>query len=64
MKDFHHPNVLQILGISLETEDGLPYIVLPYMANGDLKTFLKNKRPEALVVDQFPKVNIIHTDLY
>ena len=56
MKNFHHPNVLQVLGISLETEDGLPYIVLPYMANGDLKTFLKNKRPDALVVDQFPKV--------
>lgn len=56
MKDFLHPNVLQVLGISLETEDGLPYILLPYMANGDLKTFLKSKRPEALVVDQFPEV--------
>ena len=56
MKDFFHPNVLQVLGISLETEDGLPYIVLPFMANGDLKTFLKSKRPDALVVDQFPEV--------
>ena len=59
MKNFHHPNVLQVLGISLETEDGLPYILLPYMANGDLRTFLKSKRPEALVVDQFPEVFII-----
>ena len=59
MKNFHHPNVLQVLGISLETEDGLPYIVLPYMANGDLRRFLKNKRPEALAVDQFPEVLII-----
>ena len=59
MKNFHHPNVLQVLGISLETEDGLPYIVLPYMVNGDLRRFLKNKRPEALAVDQFPEVLII-----
>ena len=56
MKDFLHPNVLQVLGISLETKDGLPYILLPFMANGDLKKFLKSKRPEALVVDQFPEV--------
>ena len=56
MKNFHHPNVLQVLGISLETENRLPYIILPFMANGDLRTFLKNKRPEALAVDQFPEV--------
>ena len=56
MKDILHPNVLQVLGISIETKDGLPYILLPFMANGDLKKFLKSKRPEALVVDQFPEV--------
>ena len=64
MKNFQHPNVLQVLGISLETEDGLPYIVLPYMANGDLRTFLKSKRPEALTVDQFPEVLLIYTCYY
>ena len=56
MKKFDHPNVLKVLGISLETEDGLPFILLPYMANGDLKNFLKSKRPDTLTVDKFPKV--------
>ena len=56
MKNLDHPNVLKVLGISLETEDGLPFILLPYMANGDLKNYLKSKRPDTLAVDKFPMV--------
>jgi len=56
MKNFDHPNVLKVLGISLETEDGVPFILLPYMANGDLKNFLKSKRLDTLTVDKFPRV--------
>ena len=39
MKHCDHPNVLSVLGVSLDTdhEGGLPFIVLPFMANGDLK---------------------------
>ena len=39
-------NVLTVVGVVLNTdhECGLPFIVLPYMANGDLKGYLKNKR--------------------
>ena len=44
MKHFDHINVLGLIGICLNTPDHIPYIVLPYMANGDLRTFLRNKR--------------------
>ncbi|XP_065912513.1 hepatocyte growth factor receptor-like [Dysidea avara] len=46
MKSLHHDNILKILGVCLETDiqGGTVYIVLPYMVNGDLKTYLKNKR--------------------
>ena len=44
MLDFDHPNVIKLLAVCFNTQDNLPLIVLPYMANGDLKSFLQHKR--------------------
>jgi len=41
MKDFHHRNVLRIVGVSFEV-DGSPMVILPYMANGDLRQHIMN----------------------
>jgi len=61
MKNFHHPNVLNILGVGFDTdsEGGRPFIILPFMVNGDLKTFLKNKRQKAKIVDHLPQVGVV-----
>jgi len=58
MIKFDHPNVLSILGVSLDTDHqgGLPFIILPFMVNGDLKTYLKNKRQRSTDIDHLPKV--------
>ncbi|XP_040055764.1 tyrosine-protein kinase receptor TYRO3 [Gasterosteus aculeatus] len=44
MKDFHHPNVIQLIGVSLQRRPGwrlpVPMVVLPFMEHGDLHTFL------------------------
>ena len=57
MKNFNHPNVLNILGVGLDADnDGLPFIVLPFMANGNLKMYLQNKRLKITNVDQLPEV--------
>ena len=58
MLDFHHPNVLRLVGVCFDTEDNLPIIVLPFMANGDLKSFLKTKRSNATSKTGFPDVSI------
>ncbi len=42
MKNFEHPHVLQLLGIAMST-DRYPMVVLPYMANGDLRSYVKEK---------------------
>ncbi|XP_041669091.1 tyrosine-protein kinase receptor TYRO3, partial [Cheilinus undulatus] len=44
MKDFHHPNVIQLIGVSLHRRPGqrlpIPMVILPFMKHGDLHTFL------------------------
>ena len=58
MLGFDHPNVLKLLGVCFDTSDGLPLIVLPYMENGDLKSYLLSKRGKTSVVNLkfFPEV--------
>ena len=56
MKDFKHPNVLSLTGVCFDTPDGIPYIILPYMANGSLKDFLKRNRVHVTDVDTIPEV--------
>nr|CAB38028.1 scavenger receptor tyrosine kinase [Geodia cydonium] len=44
MLGFNHPNVLELLGVCFDTTDRHPLIVLPFMANGDLRSYLMSKR--------------------
>jgi serine/threonine protein kinase len=41
MKDFNHSNVLKLRGISFD-KNNLPMILLPYMAKGDLLSYLRD----------------------
>lgn len=42
MKNFNHPHVLSLLGLCLGFRKE-PMVILPFMANGDLRTFVKDK---------------------
>lgn len=41
MKDFKHKNVLTLLGVSFDPT-GLPMVVIPFMKNGDLLTYIRD----------------------
>ena len=59
MKNFNHPNVLQLLGVCVDinNDDGsMLKVILPFMSNGDLRSFLKKNRVEQNDIRQFPKV--------
>ncbi|XP_061552240.1 tyrosine-protein kinase receptor TYRO3 isoform X4 [Phycodurus eques] len=48
MKDFRHPNVIRLIGVSLHRRHArrlpVPMVVLPFMKHGDLHTFLHLSR--------------------
>ncbi|KAL4641274.1 tyrosine-protein kinase Mer [Arapaima gigas] len=47
MKDFHHPNVIRLLGVCLDMSSShfpKPMVILPFMKYGDLHSFLLRSR--------------------
>ena len=60
MRDFKHPNVMELYGICW-SEDPThpnhlsPFIVLPYMELGDLKMYLRKRRPGKMPAEERPK---------
>ena len=61
MLELDHHNVMKLVGVCFDTHDLLPVIVLPFMANGDLRSFLQAKRSNAASgsLEVFPEVGII-----
>ena len=58
MKKLNHPNILPLLGICLDSdyEDRVPFMLLPFMVNGDLKSYLMQKRKAIGCIDELPEV--------
>ena len=48
MQKFQHPNVLNLIGVCIDAGDA-PYIIMPYMANGSLLTYLRKERPHLTI---------------
>jgi len=59
MKRLDHPNVLPLLGVYVNPDDNddVFKIILPFMENGDLRSFLKLNRVEPTNTDQFSDVS-------
>ena len=49
MKEFDHPNVLEVRGVCLDGGPA-PYIIMPFMKNGSLLSYLQENRA-SLVLD-------------
>jgi serine/threonine protein kinase len=42
MMDFKHENVMALYGFTLNGD--MPYLLLPWMENGDMLTYIKKKK--------------------
>ena len=49
MHRLDHPNIISLIGLCLDAGPS-PYIILPFMENGSLLSYVKNNR-EILVTD-------------
>lgn len=56
MRDFDHPNVMKFLGMCFDAPEGYPYIILPYMSNGSLLEYLKQKSNASNTISGYPEV--------
>ena len=50
MKRFDHPNVISLIGVCTDAGPA-PYIIMPFMSNGSLLSYLKKHRTELLLPD-------------
>ena len=48
MHTFDHPNVLKLTGVCLDGGPA-PYIIMPFMTNGSLLSYLKKEREHVLI---------------
>ena len=48
MHKFDHPNVLKLTGVCLDGGPA-PYIIMPFMTNGSLLSYLKKEREHVLI---------------
>ena len=57
MKTFNYPNVLPLLGVCIDYDgEDVLKIVMPFMANGDLRTYLKDSRVSPNNTQEYPEV--------
>jgi len=49
MQDFEHPRVMSLLGVCLDSGVG---IVMPYMANGSVLSYLKREKAALLLSEE------------
>ena len=62
MKQFNHPNVMNLIGVCIDGGPA-PYIVMPFMANGSLLSYLRKKRAN-LLLDETADEDVVSVILF
>ena len=64
LKHFQHTNVLNLIGVCVEAGPA-PYIVMPFMSNGSLLSYLRREKPALVLMESEDEemVSIIYSHL-
>lgn len=49
MINFHHPNVMSLIGLSFDGET--PLLIMPFMSKGDLLSYIRGNRDVLYILD-------------
>ena len=60
MMDFNHPHIMSLIGVCLDTSLG---VVMPFMANGSVLSYLKREKETLLLSDEtdIEEVVVMHS---
>ena len=62
MRGFNHPHVLGLIGVCIDAGPA-PYIVMPFMANGSLLSYLRKERSN-LLLDETTDEDVVRVKLF
>ena len=51
MKNFHHQHVMTLKGVCLDGGP-VPYLILPYMANGSLLSYIRKEQTNLVIMEE------------
>lgn len=61
MVSFDHPNVMSLIGVSVDGE--IPLLILPFMVNGNVLEYVKNNK-ELLYTNEVVEAQVCSLVLY
>ena len=64
MKRFSHSNIVGLLGVCFDTPEGYPYLVLPFMTNGNIRDYLRERRVHETDTASIPDVRVFFPYTY
>lgn len=63
MMEFDHPNVLKLRGVCLDGGPA-PYIIMPYIANGSLLSYLQENKGNLVVSAEKKNANVRRAHIF
>ena len=62
MISFDHPNVMSVIGVSVDRE--IPFLIMPFMTNGSVLEYVKHNKEELLYTSEATEAQVCQSVMY